>query len=471
MAVASAAAAAVSRTAAIPRGDWLTFDGGAGRSGDVEAATGITRATLRDLRARVVTVPGTVDSAAVELTGVAIGGRARDVAFMTTSYGITFALDLQSGQILWQYVPPGSKALVGGPQITASTPVLDPDRDYLYAASPTGTVAKLRVATGGVVWMRTVVIDPTKQKLPSALNIAGTSLLVTSDGYYGDAPPYQGHVVSLDLASGRITAVFNALCSHQTKLIVPSTCSASDAGIWGRSGTVVEPDGNILVATGNAPFNGSTNWGDSVLELSPALRLLHNWTPQNQQQLNQQDLDLGSTEPAILPAAGGVPLAVQGGKQGIIYLLDLARLDGTTGPAGPRLGGDLQQLTSPGSTDVFTAPAVWTQAGRTLVIVADDNGTAAYSLGADRRLSVAWQNSTPGTSPVIAGGLLYIFNQSGGQLDVRDPRSGRLLAALPAASGHWNSPIVVGGRIILPVGNDNNHDSTGRVFIYHLPGR
>ena len=45
------------------------------------------------------------------------------------------------------------------------------------------------------------------------------------------------------------------------------------------------------------------------------------------------------------------------------------------------------------------------------------------------------------------------------------------LISLPAATGHWNSPIVVGGRIIEPEGNANDHAKTGTIDIYHLPGR
>jgi hypothetical protein len=55
-------------------------------------------------------------------------------------------------------------------------------------------------------------------------------------------------------------------------------------------------------------------------------------------------------------------------------------------------------------------------------------------------------------------------------LNVFSPTSGHLYRSLPVAPGHWNSPIVVGGRIILPVGNDNDHLTTGTVYIYHLPG-
>ena len=173
----------------------------------------------------------------------------------------------------------------------------------------------------------------------------------------------------------------------------------------------------ILVATGNGPFNGRTDWGDSVLELTPdASRLLHNWTPRNQAELNSNDGDLGSTSPALLPAVHGYRLAVQGGKQGILSLLNLNRLNGTRGGAGPRTGGELQDISSPGGDQVFSAPAVWSHPGGPFVFVADGSGTAAYVLRVNGRprLVTVWQNGTAGTSPIIAGGLLYVYDENGG---------------------------------------------------------
>src|SRR5207253_6375248 len=127
----------------------------------------------------------------------------------------------------------------------------------------------------------------------------------------------------------------------------------SDSAIWARSGAVVDPaTGNVLVATGNAPWNGSTNWGDSMLVLSPdASRLLKHWTPANQDELNRSDLDLGSTAPALL--SGGY--VVQGGKDGKLRLLSPARLSG----ANAQTGGELQTVSTPGGTALFSAPAVW----------------------------------------------------------------------------------------------------------------
>ena len=35
------------------------------------------------------------------------------------------------------------------------------------------------------------------------------------------------------------------------------------------------------------------------------------------------------------------------------------------------------------------------------------------------------------------------------------------MATLDAGPGHWNSPIVVDGRVALPEGNANDHRTTG----------
>jgi hypothetical protein len=464
----------------IPAADWPRFDFDAQRSGVGPAATGLGPRNVGALRLRTVRLPGTVDSSAIELHGIKVRGRTHDVVVMTTTYGRTLALDSGSARLLWEFTPADIRSYQGSPQITTATPIADPDRRFVYAASPDGRIHKLALATGREVhaggWPVSVTFDPTHEKIAGALNISRGSVVVTTGGYTGDAPPYQGHVVMIDRGSGRITAVWNSLCSDRHALIdPPRSCPASDSAIWAREGAVIEPDtGRILVATGNAPFNGSTDWGDSVLELSQdARQLLHNWTPTDQARLNATDTDLGSTAPAVLPAYQGRRLAVQGGKAGVLDLLDLDRLDGTTSGASPRLGGQVQEIQSPGSDPVYTAPAIWSHRGRVWVFVGDGSGTWAYVLtggGANPRLSVAWRSGNGGTSPVIAGGLLYVYDP-GGSLDIYVPTSGRRLVSLRAGSGHWNSPIVVGGRVILPVGDANDHATSGTLDIFHLPGR
>jgi len=465
VAIAALAGSGVAATAQGPAGspDWTRFGYDAARGN--AAPNGIAAGAVAKLKRRQVTIDGTVDSSPIYLHGVVVRGAKRNVLFVTTTYGKTLALDAATGGVLWRYVPPGIGGWAGTPQITTATPVADPGRRFVYAASPNGLIHKLSVANGQEVggrWPVRVTLDPIHEKIASALNFSRGLVIVTTGGYYGDIPPYQGHVVTISAATGEIVGVFNSLCSDRHTLIQPSTCPGSDSAIWGRAGAVVEPGtGNLLVATGNGPWDGRTNWGDSVLELSPdASRLLQSWTPSNQAELNRNDVDLGSTSPVYL----GKGLAAQGGKDGLLRLLDLTRLNGRTHAPGPILGGELQTLTVPGATDVFTAPAVWHEGSVTWIFVATNSGTGAFRLSG-RTLQKAWENGNGGTSPVLAGGVLYVYDP-GGALRAYAPTTGRVLATLPAGPGHWNSPIVVGGRIVLPEGNANDHRQTGVIDIY-----
>jgi hypothetical protein len=463
------------RARSVPDGDWRTFDYNAQRSGVGPRSTGITRANLRSLRVRTVQLPGVADSSAIQLHGVQVRGKRLDVDIVTTTYGRTIAFSPFSGRRLWEYALKDINRYQGSAQITTASPVADPGRRYVYAASPDGFIHKLSIANGHPVWSARITWDARREKIAPALNVSGRYVLVATGGYDGDQPVYEGHVVAVDRASGHIAHVWNAECSNRHHLLhPPSSCRADTtfggAAIWARSGVVVEPGSRrLLIATGNGPFNGRTNWGDSVLELSPdASRLEHNWTPKNQAQLNANDLDLGSTGPALLP---GTDLAVQGGKAGKLALLDLKRLDGTTRAAGPHTGGQLQTLPTPGSAMLFSAPSAFRHGKDAYVVVADGSATAAYKLSR-RRLHRVWEQPTAGTSPVIAGGLLFVYDELAGELRVMAPVSGRILATRPAAAGHWSSPIVVGGRIILPVGGSPSDNArTGKVLIYHLPGR
>jgi hypothetical protein len=393
------------------------------------------------------------------------------VIFVTSTYGRTLAIDADSAKTLWTFTPPSVARLAGGPQITTASPIADPSRRFVYAASPDGRIHKLSVATGAEAhtggWPALLTRDASREKLAAALNIVGGFVIATTGGYLGDAPTYQGHVVLIDRASGRIRQIFNTLCANRRELLVPSSCPASDSAILSRAGPVVEPGGRrLLIDTGNAPWNGTTDFGDSVLELTlPGLELRQSFTPINQAQLNSSDIDLGSSAPVLL----GEDRVLVAGKDGVMRVLALSRLDGHP-PSGARarlhpLGGEIQRLSIPGGGQLFTSPAVWRRAGRTTVFVADEGGTAAYVLRGGR-LFRAWENRSPGTSPVMAGGLLYVFDPSAGAVDVYRPASPRPIAKLPSESGHWNSPIVADGHLVVPVGNGNDHRSTGTLEIF-----
>ena len=66
---------------------------------------------------------------------------------------------------------------------------------------------------------------------------------------------------------------------------------------------------------------------------------------------------------------------------------------------------------------------------------------------------------------MLAGGLLYVYDP-GGALDVYRPGDGGRIASYPAGGGHWSSPIVAGGVVALPVGDGNDHATTGEIDLY-----
>lgn len=458
--------AATATTANAPGPDWPMFGITASRPNATDRPTGVTAADLPRLRKTVVRLPGTVDSSAIVLRKVRVADATRDVAFATTTYGITVAVDLQSAKVLWTFTPPGY-ARFARLQVTNASPAADASRRFVYAASPDGKVHKLNVADGhevaGGAWPVTVTLNPTHEKLTSSFNVVAGDVYVTTGGYNGDEPPYQGKVVRIDGDSGRIAAVFNSLCATRREIIDPATCPSSDSAIWGRSGAVLDPaSGDLLVASSNGPFDGKVDWGDSVLRLDPkTLDLNRNWTPADADRDEQLDLDLGSSSPVVL--GGG--LVLQSGKDARVHLLDAKTLNGHTGPASPVKGGELQNLPTPGGQMTFTAPAVWHHDGRTIVFVATQGGTNAYIVRG-RRLETLWSHPEAGTSPVVAGGLLYVYDPTGKGLRVEDPASGRHLATLPAGTGHWNSPVITGGHVVLPEGSVNVHQRTGVLDIW-----
>jgi outer membrane protein assembly factor BamB len=442
--------------------DWPQFGYDVASSGAPSGAIRITAANVATLTRRQVHLDGIVDASAIYLHRVTVNGSNHDAFFVTTSYGKTIALDADAGSVLWEYTPPGFAAWVGTAQITNSTPVADPDRQHIYAAAPDGTIQKLAIADGHVVWTTPITLLPNREKLASPLKEFGGHIIAVTGGYIGDAPPYQGHVAVLDAQTGTLLNVWNSLCSDRAGLIQPGSCQSTRSAIWGRAGAIIDPaSGNIFVATGNGPYNGTTDWGDSVIELdADATRVLGNYSPADNAALEGSDLDLGSTSPILL----GPDTLGQGGKDALIRLLGIGSIAG----ADPHTGGELQTVSAPSQGIMFTAPAVSRDRLETWMFAADIGGTTAWRVS-NGQLTQIWSKSVAGSSPVVVGGLLYVYNPQGGGLHVYNPKTGADIATLDCGSGHWNSPIVVDGRVALPEGSANDHTGVGVLDIWTLP--
>lgn len=106
-----------------------------------------------------------------------------------------------------------------------------------------------------------------------------------------------------------------------------SSPNTPHGGIWqaGR-GLAADTFGNLFVATADGQWNGTTDFGNSVVELHPRSLTVENYfTPSNWEALFESDTDLGANGVTLIP---DTHLAITGGKQGIIYLMNGANLGG-----------------------------------------------------------------------------------------------------------------------------------------------
>ena len=475
--------------------DWLQFNGDASHSGNNTYENRISVSNVGQLQKLFqVALPDIADGAPVYLSKVNTASGVRNLIFVTTRLGHIAALDAYTGALLWskQYSPGG--CLINNNQsrnescYTTSSPAIDPNRNFVYSYGLDGYVHKYAVGDGTEIltggWPELTTLKGYDEKGSSALSIAtaanGTSYLyVAQAGYPGDQGNYQGHITAINLTNGS-QKVFNTLCSNQSVHFVDSTVTSGTdcypetmGAIWARPGIIYDPyHDRILITTGNGTFAPANNlWGDSVLSLNldgsgnngiP----LDSYTPVNYQFLDNADLDLGSTEPVILPTTNGKypHLAVQGGKDSILRLINLDNMSGQSGVG--ITGGEVFSTSVPMGGEILPQPAVWVNPAdqSTWIFVSDSAGLASYQLkispSGDPSLVLAW-TSGGGSSPLVANGVLFIsssgliraLNATNGSLLWSDNRIGPI---------HWESPMVANGVLYIS-------DQNGHLTAYSLP--
>ncbi len=481
------AAGAPTNAQVIP--SWPQFDGGPDHSGAVTDARAPGSSEVGDLtNAFIAPLPGVADGAVAFEPNVSTSSGPLDLVFSLTKDGWISAEDAHTGTVIWKHQNgPGGCHINNGGTIcyTTSSPALDPNGLYVYAYGLDGRAHKYAVGTGAEVttggWPELTTTKPFDEKGSSALAVAsvgGTSYLyVANGGYPGDRGDYQGHVTTINLNTGA-QKVFNTLCSNKTIHFTESAstdCSNVQSAVWARVGVDYDAaTGKVYMVTGNSVFDGSHNWGDSVIAINPdgsgtASGPVDSYTPTNQAALNSSDQDLGSTAPAIVTAPAGSSVAnlgVQGGKDQKLRLLNLDDLSGQGGPG--HTGGELQIMNVPQGGLVFTHPASWVDPGdsSSWVFVSTGNGISGIKLtapGGNPTMTTQWTVNTGGTSPIIVDNVLYYL--TGGGARALDPTTGQLLWS-DSSGGfnlHWQSLIVADGMLYYP-------DSSGNLRAFSLPG-
>ena len=289
--------------------------------------------------------------------GLQIAGARHNVLYVATSNNTVYAFDADTlGPPLWSrnfngignpstnltVLPNGCAGGVYGNFIgdigIVGTPVIDGSSGTMYFVTRTeengATVQRLRaidittgndranspqVIQGGTLG---VTFNPVTQNQRPALALS-QGIVYIAWASFCDSGTYHGWVMSYDETSLAQLGVFN---------VTPGAGSA--AGIWmAGAGPVFDTGGNVYFATGNGTFDGATEFGETLVKLSPgSMNELDYFAPSDYATLNGQDLDFGSAGPTLLP---GTSLAVQGGKEGKLYLLN-------TNSLGHESAGDVQ---------------------------------------------------------------------------------------------------------------------------------
>lgn len=403
-------------------GDWTTYHENNARTGYVAATPDpsvLTRLWQRPLDGAVYAEP------------LLVGGQ----VIVATENDTVYAVNAQTGQIVWHTnlgrPMPLSNLPCGDidPLGITGTPVYDPQTGLVFAVAeiqgPAHVLFGLDVKTGQVKVRRLVDppgINPQAYQQRAALALSDSMVYVAFGGLDGDCGHYLGTVVASR------TDGTGSLLTYT----VPAT---NQGGIWGPSGPSIDAEGNLYVSVGNGAATGGT-WDhtDSVLKLSPDLKLEDAFAPQSWAPDNAQDLDLGSLGAVFLP--NGL-LFIQG-KSNKGYLLRANHLGG--------IGGQIQTISA------CTAGAYGGAAVQgSVAFIPCANGLREIQLDSGGTVFTGWQARGQVTgSPVIGGHTVYSLDPGGGMLYALDSATGSIRATISVGTtSRFATPTLFQGTVLI----------------------
>ena len=315
--------------------------------------------------------------------------------------------------------------------------------------------------------------DPRAGNQRPALALVKNNVLIAWASHE-DIQPYHGWVMAYDAATLRQSGAFCV------------TPGGPEGGIWqsGR-GPAVDADGNIYFETGNGAWDGTRDFGTSVIKLALGPRGLtveDYFTPHDWAALNERDVDLGSTGPLLIP---GTDLLLCGNKRGVLFLVDRRHLGKLTSAdsgiiqsvevnGGRHLGGPAYWDGPAGPTIYLWSEVDFLKAyrfdGRALSAAPFAQGTVPSKASPGGSLTVSSDGQKPGTGIVWgaittgrsadhgnAAGVLYAFDAEtlrelwSSEANPKRDRLGTLVKFVP--------PTVINGRVYLP-----NYDNAVAVY-------
>ncbi len=366
-----------------------------------------------------LTLDGTVYAQPLILANLSIGGSTHNVAYVATEHDSVYAIDADNGTIYAQtsLIPSGGSTVSSAndlgcgdliPEIgITGTPVIDPNTKTLYVVANSKTsggtlvqylhaldVTTLAEKFGGPVQIvasaagnaydgngSTVPFSPKFEFQRPALLLENGHVVIGWGGHC-DATPWHGWVMSYSASTLAQEAVFNV------------TPNGAGGAVWmSGGGLAADSSGNIYFTTGNGDFDGSSNFGDSIVKLAPPANgkftVSDYFTPWNQATLYTQDQDVSGGGLLLLPALpSGAPLSgsqliPQQGKFGTLVLVNSGNLGkycpNASNPCTSSDPNAVQEITKAGG-GVWGSPAYW---NGNVYLSPAGSGIRAYSFNAN----------------------------------------------------------------------------------------
>ena len=343
-------------------------------------------------------VDGQVYAQPLYVPNVTIPGKGiHNVVYIATEHDSVYALDADSNSgedvsPLWQtsFIDPanGITTLSVGdvncydavsPEYgITSTPVIDTSTNTIYVVAATkehgsffNRLHALDITTGaekfgGPVAIEatypgtgdgssggTLTFDPIKHLNRAGLLMSNGNIYLAWASYC-DNTPFHGWVMAYDKTTLQQNGVWVA------------TPNGEDGGIWmAGAGLSADAAGNLIFSTGNGTFDTSgtpVDFGDSIVKMTlngTSFTVSDYFTPYNQADLDDNDLDLAAGGVLLLPDQSGPHPheAIGGGKDGNVYVVDRDNM----GHFNPTNNSQIVQTVTGSPAGMHTSAAYWNE--------------------------------------------------------------------------------------------------------------
>ena len=317
----------------MPR-DWTTWGYDASRTGWNQGETTLNKDNVSGLKlewsTQLNTPPRDVVlstlTAPLVVAGVDTPQGQKNLLFTIGSNDTIYAIDADTGKILWQKTFPNN---LTPPRFATwlcsnsqnATPVIDKQKSIIYLNTTDGKLRALSLSNGEERMTPTDFVTPFARNW--SLNLIDDMIISPSGRGCGGENAH-------DMTMANISAMDVSDPAHPM-LSRFYLSGGRAAGAWGRAGVVQGPKGIYMQTADGLADPASGSWGQTVIAMTPKpLRVVDSFTPSNWRYLNAKDFDLGDASPVIFPFQKRTLLA-SAAKQGVVYLLDADALGGHYG--------------------------------------------------------------------------------------------------------------------------------------------